>query len=365
MNKEDIISAIVHLTDEEHQLPLTDLGLIRDIMIRGDYAALTVTLSTDMSDKQEWYKDQIVRALSPKGITDVHVRFKEVSPRERQEIVNSRLNKPAQPPVHKAPAMPAYASIVSEESGIRFIAVASGKGGVGKSTVTVNLAAALARSGQRVGVIDADIYGHSIPSMMNIEERPQKQNNRIMPIEREGLQVISTGFFVAGNKPVVWRGPMLAKMFTTFLNEVEWGPLDIIVIDLPPGTGDIALDVHQRIPHCAEILVTTPHPTAQHVASRAGEMARQTNHPILGVVENMSYFTDPAGIRHDLFGRGGGAALAKQMETELLAQIPLRSLGAAQPDEAETASSVYPEHTEQRKIFDELAEKVLKQLACL
>ncbi|KAF9121176.1 hypothetical protein BGX30_002739 [Mortierella sp. GBA39] len=235
--------------------------------------------------------------------------------------------------------------LVAADSGVTFIAIASGKGGVGKSTVTVNLATALAKQGKRVGIIDADVYGYSIPEMMGIHDLPKKHNNRIVPVERHGIKVISTGFFVQGNKPVVWRGPMLGKMLSTFLNEVEWGPLDFIVLDLPPGTGDIALDVHNKIPQCSEILVTTPHPTANHVAARAGEMAIQTNHPILGVIENMSYFTDPSGQRHDLFGTGGGAALAEQLNTKLLAEIPLSAPG--QSADPEKSPAVFGDDSEQ------------------
>lgn len=352
MTKEDLVAALTHLKDHEHERPLAELGLIRDITINKDHAALSVLLDPDMSASKESIGEQIVSALKGIGIADVHIRFKAISNEEKNDIIAIKLNKS----VRRAPTL-MNSPLVAADSGVTFIAIASGKGGVGKSTVTVNLAAALAKQGKRVGIIDADVYGYSIPEMMGIHDLPKKHNNRIVPVERHGIKVISTGFFVQGNKPVVWRGPMLGKMLSTFLNEVEWGPLDFIVLDLPPGTGDIALDVHNKIPQCSEILVTTPHPTANHVAARAGEMAIQTNHPILGVIENMSYFTDPSGQRHDLFGTGGGAALAEQLNTKLLAEIPLSAPG--QSADPEKSPAVFGDDSEQWRIFMNLAQRII------
>ena len=166
--------------------------------------------------------------------------------------------------------------LLSPESGVRFIAVASGKGGVGKSTVTVNLAAALARQGKKVGLIDADIYGFSVPDMMGIEEYPVVEDGVIQPVERFGVKVMSMGFFIRENNPVIWRGPMLGRMLRQFFTDVQWGELDYILLDLPPGTGDVALDVHQMLPQSKEIIVTTPHATAAFVAARAGAMGHSS-----------------------------------------------------------------------------------------
>ena len=186
------------------------------------------------------------------------------------------------------------------------------------------LAAALARQGKKVGIIDADIYGFSIPDMMGIEEAPKLVDNKIIPVVRLRRKGISMSFFVQDNAPVIWRGPMLGKMLRNFFAEVDWGDVEYLLLDLPPGTGDIALDVHQMIPHSKEILVTTPHATAAFVAARAGAMALQTNHEILGVVENMAYYICGAcGEKEYIFGRGGGAKLAENLHTELIAQIPL------------------------------------------
>ncbi|WP_289136746.1 Mrp/NBP35 family ATP-binding protein [uncultured Brevibacillus sp.] len=245
-------------------------------------------------------------------------------------------------------------SLISSESSVTFLAIASGKGGVGKSTVTVNVAAALQRLGKRVGIMDADIYGFSIPSMLGIKEGLRKEQNQMYPIEHCGLQVMSTGFFVPDNNPVMWRGPMLGKMLSTFFNDVKWAPLDYMIIDLPPGTGDVALSVHHKIPQSAQIIVTTPSDTASHVAARAGKMALQTNHRILGVVENMSYFEDPAGEKHFIFGQGGGARLAEQLETKLLAQIQITPF-VQEPAESVALTSIYPPETNNGILFTELA----------
>ena len=246
---------------------------------------------------------------------------------------------------------------------MQFIAVASGKGGVGKSTVTVNLAVALARKGKRVGIIDADIYGFSVPDMMGIEERPEVVNERVIPIERFGVKVMSMGFFVEDNSPIVWRGPMLGKMLRNFFQEIEWGELDYLLLDLPPGTGDVALDVHQIIPQSKEIIVTTPHATAAFVAARAGAMAIKTDHEIIGVVENMSsHISKSSGEKEYVFGRGGGARLAgKVLHADLLVQIPL---GAPDnhPSEPDYSPSVYSEDSETGKLYIELADSVLRKL---
>ncbi|MDF2535151.1 MAG: chromosome partitioning protein ParA [Bacillales bacterium] len=241
-----------------------------------------------------------------------------------------------------------------------YIAIASGKGGVGKSTVSVNLAVALARQGKHVGLVDADIYGFSVPKMMGINEKPQVEDEQIVPIERFGVKVISMGFLVDDNKPIIWRGPMLGKMINNFLINVKWGDLDYLILDLPPGTGDVALDVHQMLPNSKEIIVTTPHATAAYVAARAGSMAISTNHEVIGVIENMSYFESKlTGEREFIFGKGGGEDLAKELDVELLGQLPL-----SQPeiDENNFAPSVYGADHQTGQIFDKIAQKLINKL---
>jgi ATP-binding protein involved in chromosome partitioning len=241
-----------------------------------------------------------------------------------------------------------------------YIAIASGKGGVGKSTVSVNLAVALARQGKRVGLVDADIYGFSVPKMMGINEKPQVEDEQIVPIERFGVKVISMGFLVDDNKPIIWRGPMLGKMINNFLINVKWGDLDYLLLDLPPGTGDVALDVHQMLPNSKEIIVTTPHATAAYVAARAGSMAISTNHEVIGVIENMSYFESKlTGEREYIFGKGGGEDLAKELNVELLGQLPL---GQPEIDENNFAPSVYSADHQTGQIFDKIAQKLINKL---
>jgi ATP-binding protein involved in chromosome partitioning len=208
-------------------------------------------------------------------------------------------------------------------------AVASGKGGVGKSSVTVNLAAAMAEQGLRVGVVDADVYGFSVPRMLGVEQRPTQVDDMILPPISHDVKVISIGMFVPGNQPVVWRGPMLHRALQQFLGDVFWGDLDVLLLDLPPGTGDIAISVAQLIPTAEILVVTTPQLAAAEVAERAGSIALQTHQRVVGVIENMSWLELPDGTRQEIFGSGGGQAVADSLTrsigapVELLGQIPL------------------------------------------
>ncbi|MFD1954072.1 P-loop NTPase [Paenibacillus thailandensis] len=330
---------------------------VRDVIVKDRQVSLTVLTASD--ELKPSLEAALREALAQAGAETVHCRFRALEAPPAEQAAAPAGAKGAGPV--KGHGAGLQSPLLDPRSGVQFIAVASGKGGVGKSTVSVNLAAALARQGKRVGIIDADIYGFSVPDMMGIEERPSVEDERIVPIERFGVKVMSMGFFVEDNSPVVWRGPMLGKMLRNFFAEVEWGELDYMLLDLPPGTGDIALDVHQIIPQSKEIIVTTPHATAAFVAARAGAMAVKTNHDIIGVVENMSYYRNKAGEEEYVFGRDGGARLAETLHVELLAQIPL-----GQPDnhplEPDFSPSVYKPETEIGKIYDQLAAKVVDKL---
>ena len=370
VTKENVLEALQPVLEPTLKRSLAALGLVRDMMIRESGVSLTVVLHPDSLGQASGVEEDIAKALSGLVGVQPHIRVRAMTERELAEAAGGRgSGSSASGAATAAPAQEAPVrghgagleqhTILHPESGVEFIAIASGKGGVGKSTVTVNLAVALARKGKRVGLIDSDIYGFSVPDMMGIEERPEQVGDKIKPIERFGVKVISMGFFVEDNSPVVWRGPMLGKMLRNFFAEIDWGELDYLLLDLPPGTGDVALDVHQMIPQSKEIIVTTPHATAAFVAARAGAMAIKTNHEIIGVVENMSYFESKStGEREYVFGRGGGGKLAETLGTELLAQFPL---GAPDnhPAEPDFSPSVYKAESEIGREYLTLAQAVI------
>ncbi|HOI84850.1 MAG TPA: P-loop NTPase [Acholeplasmataceae bacterium] len=244
------------------------------------------------------------------------------------------------------------------EKPIKYLAVASGKGGVGKSSVTANLAAALIRQGKRVGIIDADVYGASIPNILKIDIKPldSTEDEKMIPLIKDGIEVISTEFFMPPDKPLMWRGPMLGKMLIHFFSGVKWqDQIDIILIDLPPGTGDVALDVKTYVPKSKILVVTTPHVNASHVAVKAGIGAQNIGHEVIGVVENMSYYLNPcSNTREFIFGKGGGETVAKKLGVPVLGQIPI-----GQPERGE---HLFTNKDEAGKIYNEIAKKVIKEM---
>ncbi|MBR2568325.1 MAG: P-loop NTPase [Paenibacillus sp.] len=366
ITREQLTEALQELTEPVSGQSFTSLQWIRDVMIKPDNVSLTILLSPDAADSQ--VREQLITdaksRLALYGVEQAHIRLRLASEQELtqaglQEAGGSTMNQDPHAPQGHGAALDALSPLLHPDSRTTFIAVASGKGGVGKSTVTVNLAVALARLGKKVGLIDADIYGFSVPDMMGIEDRPAVVDERVVPIERFGVQIMSMGFFVEDNSPVVWRGPMLGKMLRNFFAEVAWGELDVVLLDLPPGTGDVALDIHQMIPHSKEIIVTTPHGTAAFVAARAGTMAMSTNHEIIGVVENMAYMQcGSCGEKEYVFGRGGGGKLAEALHAPLLAQIPL---GAADnhPQEPDFSPSVYKADHPIGQLYLELAQSLI------
>lgn len=327
---------------------LGELNAIEEIKIKEEknHVSVKIQIAKTGTAEQLQLQTQIVNLLKEAGAETVGIRFSELP----DEVLSQ----------YREAAAEEDKGLLSSGNKTEFIAIASGKGGVGKSTVSVNLAVSLARLGKRVGLIDADIYGFSVPDMMGITKRPVVRGERILPVERFGVKVISMGFFVEDNAPIIWRGPMLGKMLNSFFNEVEWGELDYLLLDLPPGTGDVALDVHTMLPSCKEIVVTTPHPTAAFVAARAGAMALRTEHEILGVIENMAYFESQlTGEREHVFGQGGGEKLAEELRTEVLGQLPLQ-----QPDwnEEDFAPSIYDEDHKLGQIYTDIARKVIQSI---
>lgn len=363
LTREHIQELLRGINDRETGQSLLDLQRIRDLMVKEERVSLTIVCLNEDEPAKAELEQEVREKLREGGLEQVHIRLRNATDHERQQLGHAAAGQKEEPEEEgrlkgHAAGMEEH-ELLDEESGVHFIAVASGKGGVGKSTVTVNLAVALARMGKRVGLIDADIYGFSVPDMMGIEEGPTVDDGTIIPVERFGVKVMSMGFFIRENSPVIWRGPMLGKMLRQFVGDVRWGELDYMLLDLPPGTGDVALDVHQMLPQSKEIIVTTPHATAAFVAARAGSMALQTDHDVLGVVENMAYYQCSGCDKKDyIFGRGGGARLAETLHTDLLGQLPL---GA--PDnhvsEPDFSPSVYKADHPTGELFTEIAERIV------
>ncbi|WP_028400890.1 P-loop NTPase [Ectobacillus panaciterrae] len=345
ITKEQVVQALEQLTDPFLYKTLKETNAIQEVTIKPEKAHVSIKIAIAKTGTAEQMQLQtaVVKLIKELGAQTVGLRFTELTEEELKAF--------------EVPQSEAPKTLLSPGTKTVFLAVASGKGGVGKSTVSVNLAVALARLGKKVGIIDADIYGFSVPDMMGITKRPVVRGERIIPVERFGVKVISMGFFVEDNAPVIWRGPMLGKMLNHFFTEVEWGDLDYLVLDLPPGTGDVALDIHAMLPACKEVIVTTPHPTASFVAARAGAMALRTEHEIIGVVENMSYFESKlTGEKEYVFGQGGGQKLAEELQTKLLGHIPLQ-----QPDwnKEDFAPSVYEEEHQIGKIYNHIAGQII------
>jgi ATP-binding protein involved in chromosome partitioning len=320
--EEAVQAALATVDDPEIRRPITDLGMVRSATVDQSGAVKVELLLTvagcPLRDKLR--TDITAAVMSVPGVTAVEIDFGVMSPEQRQEL-QTRLRGGATP----EPVIP----FAQPGSRTRVYAVASGKGGVGKSSVTVNLAAALAARGLSVGVVDADIYGHSVPRMLGADGRPTRVEDMIMPPQAHGVKVISIGMFTAGNAAVVWRGPMLHRALQQFLADVYWGELDVLLLDLPPGTGDVAISLAQLLPNAEILVVTTPQTAAAEVAERAGAIALQTHQRLVGVVENMSWLELPTGERMEIFGAGGGATVAESLtrvvgaEVPLLGQVPL------------------------------------------
>jgi len=306
--------AIGRVEDPEIHRSLAELNMVRELDVNADgrvsvVIALTVP-GCPLQDELE--ADVTAAAMSVTGVSSVTTEFTVMSETERQAVVSA---------VHGGGER--GITLGGPGSPTRVIAISSGKGGVGKSSVTANLGVALAGLGKTVGVIDADVWGFSIPKMLGVDRDPTVIENMLLPPEAHGVRVMSMDFFVQPDQAVIWRGPMLHKALEQFLADVHWGDPDYLLIDMPPGTGDIAISISQFLPKSQAIVVTTPQPTAQRVAKRAGLMARKVNQEILGVVENMAWFTGDDGTRYPLFGSGGGARLAEELEVPMLGQIPL------------------------------------------
>jgi len=310
-----IRTALGKVIDPELRRPITELGMVKSIDIAPDGGVhVTVYLTIAGCPKKNEISERVTKAVADvPGTGPVKVSLDVMSDEQRTEL-RKQLRGDAREPV---------IPFAQPSSLTRVYAVASGKGGVGKSTVTVNLAAAMAARGVSVGVLDADIHGHSIPRMMGSEDRPTQVESMILPPIAHEVKVISIAQFTEGNTPVVWRGPMLHRALQQFLADVYWGDLDVLLLDLPPGTGDIAISVAQLIPNAEILVVTTPQAAAAEVAERAGSIALQTRQRIVGVVENMSGLLLPDGSTLQVFGEGGGQQVAERLSRAVGAEVPL------------------------------------------
>ena len=318
VTEQQVRDALRSVLDPEIGRPIEDLGMLKGIEIEpGGLVRVHVLITIEGCPLKDRINSDVTAALAPlEGVERVEVSLAPMSEEQRASLVATlRGNGAAAPQQQKT-------FFTNDDTTV--IAVASGKGGVGKSSVTVNLACALAAEGHRVGILDADVWGFSVPRMLGVSGKPVGFNDMILPLEAHGVKVISMGFFVPEETPVIWRGPMLHKAIEQFLGDVYWGELDFLLCDLPPGTGDVSISLASFLPGASMLVVTTPQEAARKVAERAGKMAERTNLRPVGVIENMSWFVCPhCDERTSIFGEGGGAEAAQTLGVPLLAQVPL------------------------------------------
>jgi ATP-binding protein involved in chromosome partitioning len=345
--RERIMAALDEVTDPELHRSIVALGMVGDVEVRGADVRVLIKLTIAGCPLKAEIQRRVGEALGPlPGVERVRVELDTMSDEERRRLregISGRAERP---------------SPFAEGSATTVIAVASGKGGVGKSSITCNLAVALAAKGNTVGLLDADVYGYSIPRMMGVSRPPVVVEDLMLPVEAHGVRLMSIGFLTEEDSPVIWRGPMLHKALTSFVTEVFWDEPDYLLVDLPPGTGDVALTISQLLPAAGMVLVTTPQLAAQRVARRAAAMAARVNLSVLGVIENRSWFVAPdTGARYEVFSGGGGAALAEDLGVPLLGQVPLEPTVALAGDSGTPAVAARPDSPAARALA-EVAERV-------
>ena len=380
LNEKRVLEALRPVTDPELNVSIVDLDMVRGIDVRKGHVAVTVALTVAGCPM----KDEVTRRVrgaveAMKGVKEVSVELTVMTPAELEALRAKLAGRASDPEAWGAGGSAgggdhqhgggghqhggARRPLGHEEgrpnpfgprSATRVIGISSGKGGVGKSSVTVNLAVSLAAAGHEVAVLDADVYGFSVPGMLGVSETPTVVDQKMRPPVAYGVKCMSMGFFIDDEQPVIWRGPMLHKALEQFLVDVDWGEPEFLLVDMPPGTGDVALSMAQYLPTSEVYVVTTPQPAASRVAQRSAYMAKKLNLPMRGVIENMSWMTGPDGERHYLFGQGGGEALASELNVPLLGQVPLdRSLREG-GDEGRPVVATYPE-SEAAKAFTDIA----------
>jgi ATP-binding protein involved in chromosome partitioning len=302
--REEILIALERVIDPELRKPVTELDMVRDVAVSGGDVTVKIALTVVGCPLRSSFQEQVGREVGGvAGVSSVKLEFDVMSPEERA-VLTRKLRG----------GRPADDKSIQLDPSTRVLAIVSGKGGVGKSSLTVNLAAALSELGRSVGVLDADVYGHSIPHMLGIRQKPVLVDKLMIPPVKHGLKLMSIGFFLDDNAPLMWRGPMLHRALEQFLQDVHWGELDMLVVDMPPGTGDVSISLAQLLPRAQALVVTTPQSLAQEVAGRAAAAAEKLGMQVVGVVENMT---------SDVFGTGGGDRLAVELGVPLLGHVPL------------------------------------------
>jgi len=338
ITEQSVLAALSKVQEPELHKDLVTLNMIHDLQIEGDQVSFTVMLTTPACPlKNQIERESREAVLAIPGVSSVEIKLDSDVP------ADGRSRGLLQLPIRNA------------------IAVASGKGGVGKSTVAVNIAVALAQQGARVGLLDADIYGPNVPTMMGVERLPAPQNQKLIPAEAYGVKMMSIGFLVKPNQPLIWRGPMLHSAIRQFLTDVNWGELDYLIVDLPPGTGDAALSLAQSLPLSGSVIVTLPQQVSLDDARRGLEMFRQLDVDIFGIVENMSYLELPDGERMDVFGSGGGERLAQEAGVPFIGAIPMDPAVRAGGDEGKPVVVTQPDSAVAKalqQITKDLAAKV-------
>lgn len=317
---DDLWGLLAEVEDPDADRSITELGMVSDVRMEDGTAFLDLLLPVPNAPSKDELTNAAARAVANhEDVRDVKVRLAAMDDEQRRQFVAT-----VRPELSRETGGEPANPFAQMDSDTKVVAVASGKGGVGKSAITTNVAVALAQQGKRVGILDADIWGYSIPRMMGASGRPLALENLVMPLRAHGCKVISIGFFVDSDRPVTWRGPLLHRALQQFLSDVFWGNLDFLFCDLPPGTGDIAISLAQMLPNADMLVVTTPQQASQKVALRAGQATAQTGMRVSGVVENMAKFVAPdTGKEYNIFGEGGGELLASELETELLGSVPI------------------------------------------
>ena len=362
---DQIIEALRPVEDPELHRSIVDLGMVRNVEVRPDGSvAVLIALTIAGCPLRNEIQNRVTGALEPLGVSTVALDFTVMTDQEREDLRIKLHGSPGasagqgQAHGHAEGRKVPFAEVGSKT---RPLLIASGKGGVGKSTVTANLAVALAAQGYSVGVVDADIYGYSIPRMLGTDRDPVAIDQMLIPPEAWGVRCISIGYFVPEGQAVIWRGPMLHKALEQFLTDVFWDEPDFLLIDMPPGTGDIALSLSQYLPRAEVFVVTTPQPAAQKVARLSAAMAAKVNLPVRGIIENMSWFTGDDGKHYEIFGSGGGQELADELAVPLLGKLPLVPAVREGGDDGRPVAAVDP-GSEAGLVFHEMARRIATEL---